>query len=169
MICVPTTILAHALLSLSMLSLPQLDQAEAGGVPAAGPTAAAAPASAIEPADAARSMAASPRPAAYRASAKDSICGLDSVSQLSSPMSVRYDDLMDATPERARMRREKIDPASPLGEILENGARTRVRSACQRIMRRQNHCSAWKKIEGIGGRCVKDRTADVLADLAQHP
>ena len=107
--------------------------------------------------------------AAYKARAADSICGLDSLGQLSDPMSVRYEDVMDATPERVRMRKEKIDPASPQGEILESAARGRVLAACGQVMRRNGHCSAWKKISRARGGAVTDRTAEVVASLALVP
>lgn len=103
--------------------------------------------------------------ARYEAAAAHSICGLTDVAQLSNPMSVRYADVMAATPERARMAKEKIDAASPLGEILESAAHRRVSAAARLVMQRDGHCSAWKKIKRKDGRAVPDLTADVIAEL----
>jgi len=103
--------------------------------------------------------------ASYEARASNSISGLTDVSQLSNPMAVRYDAVMDATEERVRIRKEKIDPTSPLGEILESAAHRRVSAASRVIMRRDGHCSAWKKIKRKDGRAVPDLTADVIAQL----
>ena len=103
--------------------------------------------------------------ASYEAKASHSISGLTDVSQLSNPMAVRYDEVMEATEERARMRKEKIDPSSPLGEILESAAHRRVSAATRAVMRRDGHCSAWKKIKRKDGRAVPDLTSDVIAQL----
>ena len=104
--------------------------------------------------------------ARYDARASNSISGLTDVSQLSNPMAVRYDEVMAATEERVRMRKEKIDPTSPLGEILESAAHRRVSAASRIVMRQSGHCSAWKKIRRKDGRTVPDKTADVIAELA---
>ncbi len=101
----------------------------------------------------------------YEARATNSISGLTDVSQLSNPMAVRYGEVMEATEERTRMRKEKIDPTSPLGEILESTAHRRVSAASRLVMRRDGHCSAWKKIKRKDGRAVPDLTADVIAQL----
>ncbi|MDB2576191.1 hypothetical protein N9Z54_03185 [Planctomycetota bacterium] len=103
--------------------------------------------------------------ASYEARSSNSISGLTDVSQLSNPMAVRYDEVMEATEERVRMRKEKIDPTSPLGEILESAAHRRVSAACRAVMRRDGHCSAWKKIKRKDGRAVPDTTTDVIAKL----
>ncbi len=103
--------------------------------------------------------------ASYEAKASHSISGLSNVSQLSNPMAVRYDEVMEATEERVRMRKEKIDPTSPLGEILESAAHRRVSAATRSVMLRDGHCSAWKKIKRKDGRPVPDLTADVIAQL----
>ena len=95
--------------------------------------------------------------ASYEAKASHSISGLSNVSQLSNPMAVRYDEVMEAT--------EKIDPTSPLGEILESAAHRRVSAATRSVMLRDGHCSAWKKIKRKDGRPVPDLTADVIAQL----
>ena len=104
--------------------------------------------------------------ASYEARSSNSISGLTDVSQLSNPMAVRYDEVMAATEERVRMRKEKIDPTSPLGEILESAAHRRVSAASRIVMRQNGHCSAWKKIRRKDGRTVPDKTADVIAELA---
>jgi len=103
--------------------------------------------------------------ASYEAKASHSISGLTNVSQLSNPMVVRYEEVMEATEERVRMRKEKIDPTSPLGEILESAAHRRVSAASRAVMRREGHCSAWKRIKRKDGRSVPDLTADVIAQL----
>jgi len=80
-------------------------------------------------------------------------------------MRVRHEDVLAATPERKRMAKEKIDPTSPLGEILESAAHRRVSAASRLVMQRDGHCSAWKRIKRKDGRAVPDLTADVIAEL----
>jgi len=103
--------------------------------------------------------------ARYEADAANAICGLTDLAQLSNPMRVRHEDVLAATPERKRMAKEKIDPASPLGEILESAAHRRVSAASRLVMQRDGHCSAWKRIKRKDGRAVPDLTADVIAEL----
>ena len=103
--------------------------------------------------------------ASYEAKASHSISGLSDLSQLSNPMTVRYDEVLEATEERVRMRKEKIDPTSPLGEILESAAHRRASAATRVVMRRDGHCSAWKKIKRKDGRPIPDLTTDVIAQL----
>lgn len=101
----------------------------------------------------------------YIAKRSDAICGLSDVRLLSNPARVRYEELLDATPERARLRKEGIDPGSPLGQILESEARRRVTAASTVVMRRGTYCSVWKGIRRSDGRSVPDITLQVLPEL----
>ncbi len=91
----------------------------------------------------------------------DNICGLDTAKQLTNPAKVDYDDLMDATPEIRKMKKEKIDENSAKGIQLRTEAEERVRKACEKVMNDKSHCSVWKKIKRRDGKKIPDITKTV--------
>ena len=97
---------------------------------------------------------------------KHCVSGLDDVRRLCSPAIVDHDRCMEATPQHARLEREKIDPRSALGQILLSEARRRVTSACTTVMKRHDHCSIWRELRRADGGDIPDRTDDVRAHIA---
>lgn len=97
----------------------------------------------------------------YRVDKDDNICGLDEPRQLTNPAKVDYEDLLDATPQIKKMKKEQIDPESAEGIQLRNAAAALVRKKCERVRANQRHCSVWKEIERRDGKSVADITTSV--------
>ena len=95
----------------------------------------------------------------------DNVCGVRSARQITSPARVRYDELLETTPELKRMKREGIDRDSAKGQVLYAAGVDRVRKAASRVMGNKSHCSVWKTITHRDGRTVPDITDDVMAEL----
>ena len=95
----------------------------------------------------------------------DNICGLRDARQLSNPAKVDYPLLIDSTREGKRIRDEKIDPKSALGNILMSQAKRRVVDASETVRRRRGYCSIWKAIERRDGKAIPDVTKHVLVVL----
>ena len=103
--------------------------------------------------------------AGWVARAEDSICGLRDARTLTHPAKVDYDQLMAATSEMKRMKREGIDPTSAEGIQLKQAAIDRVCKASKSVMKDRGHCSVWKRVRNKDGRAVPDITQSVLARL----
>jgi hypothetical protein len=88
----------------------------------------------------------------------DSICGLESASQLTNPALVDYDKLLAITPEIRKMKKEKIKEDSAKGIQLRTAAEKRVSKACKTYMKDKSHCSIWKKIKRKDGKKIPDIT-----------
>ncbi len=95
----------------------------------------------------------------------DNVCGVRVARQVTNPVSVRYEELLEATPEMLRMKREGISRDSAQGQVLYAGAVDRVRKAATRIMGSGAYCSIWKQIRHRDGRSVHDVTSDVKSEL----
>ncbi len=102
--------------------------------------------------------------AGWQAREADNIVGLRDPRTLSNPVRVDYEDLLERTEEMKRIKRERIDPASPQGVQLKNRARQRVADACQQVMTERGYCSVWKQISHSDGRTVNNAT-DAVAQL----
>ena len=80
----------------------------------------------------------------------DNICGLRSPDQLSNPVLVQFDELLDATPEMKELKDEGIG---------------RDTAACEKVRSANSYCSVWKTVRHKDGRQITDVTAKVKALL----
>jgi len=103
----------------------------------------------------------------YVVDKKDNICGLNEPKQLSNPAKVDYDELLSATPEVLRMKKEKIDKDSAEGIQLLNQAESRVLKACQAVREAEGHCSVWKDIKRREGQKIPDLTSKVKKEIGK--
>ncbi|MFT5731770.1 MAG: hypothetical protein ACJAZN_000308 [Planctomycetota bacterium] len=101
----------------------------------------------------------------YVVTKTNNICGLDEPRQLTNPAVVDYDALLEATPERKKMKKDKIDPTSSEGITLMTKARARVLKACESVRASHGHCSVWKVIKRRDKRAVDDITDEVKRQL----
>jgi hypothetical protein len=127
---------------------------------------AAAPAAA-EAVPAPAAAASSPLPGArdWVIKAENNICGLSDAAQLSSPVVVDFQVLLDATPEYKKMRDQKISATSPEGIKLNNEAVNRIATQCEAVRAANGYCSVWKEIKHKDGRAITDVTDKVKALL----
>jgi hypothetical protein len=95
----------------------------------------------------------------WQVSPDDHIAGLSDPKTLSNPAFVDYDDLLRATPEMKRLRKDGIDPNSAEGIQLTTAGQSRVQRACESAMNSDGYCSIWKAISHSDGRSVSDATA----------
>lgn len=95
----------------------------------------------------------------------DNVCGVRPARQITNPALVRYDELLDATPEIQRMKREGITRDSAQGQVLYAAAVDRVSKAARRVMNARSHCSVWKQVRHRDGRSVADISDEVKAEL----
>jgi hypothetical protein len=95
----------------------------------------------------------------------DNICGLDDAKQLSNPVKVDYDALLEVTPQIKQMKRDKIDPNSAKGIQLRTEAEALVRDSCEKIRADKSYCSVWKKIERRDGGKITDITDKVKKQI----
>jgi hypothetical protein len=95
----------------------------------------------------------------------DNVCGVRPARQVTNPASVRYDELLESTPEIQRMKRESIQRDSAQGQVLYAAAVDRVSKAAKRVMGAQAYCSVWKQIRHSDGRQVPDISIEVKAEL----
>ncbi len=101
----------------------------------------------------------------WRARATDNVCGLSDLRMLSNPATVRFDQLLKATPEMKKLDRDSIDPLSPEGVQLRDDARKRVTKACESVRVQNAHCSVWRTIRHSDGTKPTDITKLVRAKL----
>lgn len=130
--------------------------ASTGGLAAQVPTAAGGSAPAVD----------TPQQRGWIALATDNICGLRDPKQLSNPARVDFDAVLAATPELAKIAKDKIDPASAEGIQLRQAGIDRVTRACEALRAEIGYCSVWKTIRHSDGRSVPDVTESVKAKLA---
>ena len=97
--------------------------------------------------------------------AENNICGLSDATQLSNPVVVDFQALLDATPEYKKMKDQKISATSPEGINLNNEAVNRIATQCETIRASNGYCSVWKEIKHKDGRTVTDVTDKVKALL----
>ncbi len=97
--------------------------------------------------------------------AENNICGLSDATQLSNPVVVDFQALLDATPEYKKMKDQKISATSPEGIRLNNEAVNRIATQCETIRSSNGYCSVWKEIKHKDGRAVTDVTDKVKALL----
>ncbi|MEZ5975180.1 MAG: hypothetical protein R3F33_12360 [Planctomycetota bacterium] len=117
------------------------------------------------PGDAAVSLSDDGRGTPYKVDKADNICGLVEPRQLTSPVKVDYQALLEATSEHQELTRKKIDPTSAKGIELLAKARDRVRDACEAVRQAGNYCSVWKDIERRDGTQISDVTDLVKKSL----
>lgn len=103
--------------------------------------------------------------AGWVAKPSDNICGLSDTRTLSNPAVVKFDSLMQLTPEMKRLEEEGIDPSSPEGIQLRQAARKRVTRACEKARVELGHCSVWRNIRHSGGKRAAEITAAVRTKL----
>lgn len=96
---------------------------------------------------------------------ENNICGLSDASQLSNPVVVDFQALLDATPEYKKMKDQKISSTSPEGIKLNNEAVSRIAVHCETIRAAGGYCSVWKEIKHRDGRAITDVTDKVKALL----
>jgi len=101
----------------------------------------------------------------YKVEKSDNICGLVEPRQLTKPVQVDYDALLEATPEHKKLVKKKIDPNSAEGIKLLSEARDRVRIACESVRAQGAYCSVWKAIARRDGTTIQDVTALVRKSL----
>lgn len=97
--------------------------------------------------------------------AENNICGLSDAAQLSNPVVVDFQVLLDATPEYKKMKDQKISATSPEGIKLNNEAVNRIATQCESIRASNGYCSVWKEIKHKDGRAITDVTEKVKALL----
>lgn len=99
------------------------------------------------------------------AEAGDYLCGTRRLGKLAHPAVVRFDELLQATPEMREVKRKGIAPDSAQGQVLAHKAKTRVIKACEKLRKAGRHCSVWRAIRHEDGRCVPDLTRAIKAAL----
>lgn len=92
----------------------------------------------------------------------DNIAGIRDLKKVTKPAVVNYETLLSATPQMKELDRRGIDPDSPEGKALRNGARTLITKTCQIVRRAKGHCSVWKVIAHKDGRSIPNVTYDVI-------
>ncbi|MBK8178290.1 MAG: hypothetical protein IPK67_05220 [Planctomycetes bacterium] len=97
--------------------------------------------------------------------AENNICGLSDAAQLSNPVVVDFQVLLDATPEYKKMKDQKISATSPEGIKLNNEAVNRIATQCETLRASNGYCSVWKEIKHKDGRAITDITDQVKALL----
>jgi hypothetical protein len=97
--------------------------------------------------------------------AENNICGLSDAAQLSNPVVVDFQALLDATPEYKKMKDQKISATSPEGIKLNNEAVNRIATQCETVRAANGYCSVWKEIKHKDGRAITDVTDKVKALL----
>lgn len=103
--------------------------------------------------------------AGWIADEADNVCGVRSARHITNPATLRYSELLDATPEVQRMKRDGITRESAQGQVLYAAAVDRVSKAAQRVMQARSHCSVWKQVRHQDGRGVPDISSEVKAEL----
>jgi hypothetical protein len=103
---------------------------------------------------------------AWRAEAKDNICGLSNTRHVTNPAVVDYNRVLRATPEMKDLSSRDIDLRSAEGQILKQRAVDHVRRVGSKVMRKSGNCSLWKSISHRDGRKVKDLTDQVVVALS---
>ena len=103
-----------------------------------------------------------PESGGWVAKAEDNICGITSLKRVSKPAKVDYEEVLDATPQMKKIKREGIDPDSVEGKALRKAARTLITKTCQAVRKARAHCSVWKAISHRDGRKVPDVTEAVI-------
>jgi hypothetical protein len=91
----------------------------------------------------------------------DNICGLEEPKQLSDPVLVDCEALLEVTPQIKQMKRDKVDPNSARGIQLRTEAEALIREKCESVQSSKGHCSVWKKIERRDGGKIADITEAV--------
>lgn len=104
-------------------------------------------------------------PSGWIVDESENVCGVRASRQITNPASVRYDEVLEATPEVQRMKREGISRESAQGQVLHAAAVDRVSKAARRVMGSRSHCSVWKQIRHSDGRMAPDISAEVKAEL----
>ncbi len=97
--------------------------------------------------------------------AENNICGLSDATQLSNPVVIDFQALLDATPEYKKMKDQKISATSPEGIKLNNEAVNRIAAQCETLRASNGYCSVWKEIKHKDGRVITDVTEQVKALL----
>lgn len=97
--------------------------------------------------------------------AENNICGLSDAAQLSNPVVVDFQALLDATPEYKKMKDQKISATSPEGIRLNNEAVNRIATQCEAVRAANGYCSVWKEVKHKDGRAITDVTEKVKALL----
>jgi len=105
------------------------------------------------------------RGTAYIVETSDNISGLDNPRQLTRPARVSYPVLLAATPEMKTLKKDRVNPNSPRGIQLRNGAAARVGKACEKARGLGKFCSVWKRITRRDKKNVPDITAVVKKQL----
>ena len=95
----------------------------------------------------------------------DNVCGINNPKRVSNPARVSFDQLLEATEEIKKLKRDKIDPDSPEGIQLRQKAKERVTKACEAIRKDRGHCGIWKAIRHKDGRQIPDVTSAVKSKL----
>ena len=95
----------------------------------------------------------------------DNICGIDDLKKVSNPAQVDYPDLLAATPQMKRIKKDGIDPKSPQGKLLRQEASTLITKACETVRTAKGYCGIWKAISHSDHRKVPDATSAVKAEL----
>ena len=103
----------------------------------------------------------------WSAKSSDHLAGISDLDKVSNPAVVDYDQLLEATEEMKKMRKDKIDPDSAKGRSLRQQAAERVTKAANAIRKEKRYCSVWKAISHQDGRSVDDITSSVEAKLSQ--
>lgn len=103
--------------------------------------------------------------AGWIADEADNVCGVRSARQITHPASIKYSELLDATPEVQRMKRDGISRDSAQGQVLYAAAVDRVTQAARRVMNSNSYCSVWKQVRHQDGRSVPDVSSEVKAEL----
>ncbi|MFT5288857.1 MAG: hypothetical protein ACI8QS_000762 [Planctomycetota bacterium] len=103
--------------------------------------------------------------AGWRGNTSDNICGIEDLRKVSNPGQVDYPDLLAATPQMKRIKKDGIDPDSAQGRILRQEAARLITKSCQIIRSRGGFCGIWKEIAHSDKRSVPDVTSDVRAEL----
>ena len=101
----------------------------------------------------------------WKVDLRDNICGVSNARQITNPAKLNYSAVLAATPEMKDLKHRGIDPNSAEGRLLRQRAVDHVRRIGSKIMRKNGHCSLWKKISHRDGRRVRDMSTDVIAAL----
>lgn len=102
----------------------------------------------------------------WQVRATDNLCGLQAARQLSAPARVDLTALLEATPEVARIRAERLADSTAAYAHLMQGARQRVLRACELERKAGAWCSVWSRIQHRSGQQVPEITREVAQRIA---
>jgi len=102
----------------------------------------------------------------WEADSSDNVCGVSDARQVTNPLVVEYDVVLNEAPSYKKITKNNIDINSAEGIILLAAAKGEVKKSCKTVQLAENGCSVWKKIVHKAGlKTAKNITSSVKDEL----